>query len=165
MTATFTGLETGRGGATAGKESQSSAFDPLLPRPIRVRILRQGEIPRWLPYVLRRLNDLASRYGEEPTEESVLADPRALERSLHVLGALIDDTTPAPSVVPTLHGGVQFVWHRGGWDVEIEVFSSHTVLWGRKRETGEEFEGAPELNREALARALHQIEASPGNRG
>lgn len=29
--------------------------------------------------------------------------------------------TPKPSIVPTVYGGVQFEWHRGGMDLEIEI--------------------------------------------
>lgn len=165
MTATFTGLDSPSSGDVVGTASQSSVFERLLPRAVRVLVLREREVPGWLPYVLRRLNDLASRYCDEPTEGCLLAHPDALERSLHVLGELLPDTAPAPSVVPTLDGGIQFVWHRGGWDLEIEVLVNRTETWGRNRETGERFAGAPEQARSALEQAFRQIEASPRDSG
>lgn len=35
--------------------------------------------------------------------------------------------TPPPSVVPTVRGGVQLEWHRGGIDLEIEILSPSQI--------------------------------------
>jgi hypothetical protein len=33
-----------------------------------------------------------------------------------------------PQIVPTVHGGIQLEWHRGGVDLEIEVAATGEVL-------------------------------------
>ncbi len=43
--------------------------------------------------------------------------------ALRLLSQIIRENTPAPSVVPTSQGGIQFEWHMRGIDLEIEVLS------------------------------------------
>ena len=46
-------------------------------------------------------------------------------------------------MAPTPEGGLQFEWHEGGWDVEIEVEPDGTVeTWGRHLHNGATFDGA-----------------------
>ena len=47
---------------------------------------------------------------------------RTIERALRLLALILDTETAAPSIVPTVLGGVQAEWHMGGLDVEIEFF-------------------------------------------
>ena len=52
--------------------------------------------------------------GRQTSEVAVL-------RILEVLVAVLEDLTPAPTVVPTWSGGVQVEWHRNEVDFEIEA--------------------------------------------
>lgn len=158
MTATLTGTDvlSSEGASFAN----SSAFEPLMPKLVLVRAVPQRELPQWLPYVLRRLNDLALKLDEPDPDDPAIPDPIALERSLAELQRLLADDTPTPSVVPTSEGGVQFVWHKGGWDIEIEVLPSETLAWGRNRSVGARWSGELEDVQAALVDALQQI-ASP----
>ena len=56
-------------------------------------------------------------------------DPRCVVAALEMAFGTFDDDTPIPSVVPTSRGGVQFEWHTGGADLEVE-FLSATRVWG-----------------------------------
>lgn len=147
MTATFTASEV----ASLTDSPPSTAYESQPAPIVTISIYSEQQSPRWLPYVARRLNELASR-SNEPTPEAIGApDPWVLKHALVVLSEWLSDDTPTPSVVPTPDGGVQFVWHKSGWDIEIEVLPSETYVWGRNRnDTGREFSGdlperAPEL--------------------
>ena len=50
--------------------------------------------------------------------------------------------TPTPSVVPSEDSGVQFVWHKAGWDLELEIGSDGEYVWARNRVSGETWHGA-----------------------
>jgi hypothetical protein len=44
-----------------------------------------------------------------------------------VIGAMMLPDVPKPSIHPLPHGGIQFEWHRRGWDVEIEVVAPNRI--------------------------------------
>lgn len=77
--------------------------------------------PRWLVETFERLANLASlragwdSYGARPIRVAVIE--AALWRAVD----LMPDDIVAPAVVPTSSGGVQFEWHLGGIDLEIEI--------------------------------------------
>ena len=79
------------------------------------------ELPRWLEPTLRSFADLVNlppnwdSYGGRPIEH------RAINEALNVLTSIMEDSTPAPSVVPTSEGGLQLEWHVAGVDLEIAL--------------------------------------------
>lgn len=160
VTATFTGMDTVPTAEREMVQATSSAFEPLVPRLVRVRVGPDREPPRWLPYVLRRLNALALKLDEPGPDDLGLPDPLALERSLSELQSLLTDDTPSPSVVPTAEAGVQFVWHKGGWDLEVEVLQSETLAWGRNRESGARWAGPLADVRQQVQEAVRDIVAA-----
>jgi hypothetical protein len=38
-------------------------------------------------------------------------------------------------------GGVEFSWHEGGWELEIEIEPLDQMVWARNRDSGETWEG------------------------
>jgi hypothetical protein len=94
---------------------------------------------RWLPYVTSRLLEM-SRRGPDP--ELPMVHPRAISQAIRVAAELIPPRAPAPSVVTSLDGGVEFIWHRGGWDVEIEIQPNARTMWARERASGRLLEGS-----------------------
>lgn len=54
-------------------------------------------------------------------------NPRAVEKVLALLLAILESNSPPPIVVPTIRGGVQVEWHQNGIDLEIESFNSSKV--------------------------------------
>jgi hypothetical protein len=51
---------------------------------------------------------------------------------------LLAPATPTPSVVPAENGGIDLIWHRGGWDIVIEFRENeHAWLWAKERASGE----------------------------
>lgn len=70
-----------------------------------------------------------------------------------------------PAVAPTTAGGVQFEWHQGGWDIEVEVLpNGRAVAWGENISTHETFHGSVEESREDLALSLKRLTANAANR-
>jgi hypothetical protein len=78
----------------------------------------------WIERVLNDAVELLELPREWDGPRSRIIEPRVIEM-------LIVDVLPkimppgrnavAPQLVPTREGGVQVEWHRGGWDVEIEL--------------------------------------------
>ncbi len=68
--------------------------------------------------------------------EQVLVD------ALYALMQFLPADATAPAVAPTGNGGVQFEWHRGGWDVEVEFHDGDAHAWMESLSTGERSSGA-----------------------
>lgn len=60
-------------------------------------------------------------YGAPPV------DPRCAVAALELANSTFLRDTPAPSVVPTSRGGLQFEWHMRGVDLEVEFLSATHV--------------------------------------
>lgn len=87
----------------------------------------EGEGPLWLLEAAVRLETL-SRLG--PNWDSYGAPPlrhEAVRTAFDLLLALSDSSTPVPQIVPTVLGGIQFEWHQGGIDLEVEVLSQFRI--------------------------------------
>lgn len=159
MTATLTSAAF-QGSPMQTKDVSSSVYEGLRPRQVLVRMQPEGRAPIWLSYVLRRLNELSDRLDDPIRDPAPLPDPAALERALTDLCSALGDDTPAPSVVPTADGGVQFVWHHAGWDIEIEVLHDRTEVWGRNRARSQQWFGDLDEVRDELEAALTEIEST-----
>jgi hypothetical protein len=140
MTTTASAL-TGFRPDTSPRADDVSMFAARSHPTVKVRIQHAEETPRWLPYVIVRLRDL-QRLLNEPAYEVPTPDPDALERALSELARFMRIDTPTPSVVPTYDGGVQFVWHKGGWDVEVEVGPKETLVWAQRRDGSVSWDGS-----------------------
>lgn len=162
MTATLTGSDAFSPPAAGPRRANSSTFESISPKRVTVRIYPERSMPIWLNYVLRRLNDLSRRLEAPTPEPAPLPDPTALERALDELRSVLSDDAPTPSVVPTVDAGVQFVWHSGGWDIEIEVLPLHTEVWARNQSRGERWTGPLDQVRSQLLRALDDVRRAAG---
>ena len=75
-----------------------------------------------------------------------------------LLGDLLQDSSPPPSVIPTLEGGIQVEWHRRGIDLEIEIQpNGQNVAFYQDRRNGDEWEGDPAENRDDLKRIIRLL--------
>lgn len=106
-----------------------------VPRPIRqfeypipggnLVISVEGDPPVWLDPTAVALTELLylapnwDSYGARPI------DRMHVFAALDLLVRIMQDDTPAPTVVPTNRGGVQLEWHTRGIDLEIETLSLH----------------------------------------
>ena len=53
--------------------------------------------------------------------------PRTALYTVKLLLEILLDSDPFPSVVPTVHGGIQLEWHEGGVELEIDIRSPLSV--------------------------------------
>ena len=83
--------------------------------------------PPWVERMVESLGELLrlgldwDSYGARPV------DPKCVVAALNLAFSTLRDDTPAPSVVPTSRGGLQFEWHTGGADLEVEFLSATRV--------------------------------------
>jgi len=109
----------------------------LLERPERTaKVQVTGSAgPLWLGEVVTRLERLRPGRCEEAVPEQVLVD------ALYALMQFLPPDATAPAVAPAGNGGVQFEWHRGGWDVEVEFHQGDAHAWMENLSLGEHASG------------------------
>jgi len=56
----------------------------------------------------------------------------AIETALGILERVMGPSTPPPTVVPTVEGGIQLEWHQNNIDLEVEVNPEGQVLMSRQ---------------------------------
>ena len=91
----------------------------------------------WVDYVIRRLDTLAVEEGGPRLE--------LINRARGWILTHLPPSASAPSVLPSEDGGVDFVWHQRGWNIEITAEPDNQwSVWSWNRHTDEEFAGALE---------------------
>lgn len=90
-------------------------------------------VPIWLNYVVRRLRDLAT-LRLAPQEGVPVPSARAIERSFVEIRRVLRLKSPAPSVIPTIDGGVLFSWRRPKWTIEVEIGDAEPEVWAQSEE-------------------------------
>lgn len=95
--------------------------------------------PRWFSYVSRRLEHLQHYPQPGLADDAAYPKPPAetIQTAWLIAHGLFDASTPTPSVVPAEDGGVEFAWHKNGWDLVISVLLEETLVWARNRSAGE----------------------------
>lgn len=110
---------------------------------------------RWSEYVTRRLTEL--RVGAfDFTGLRIPAGPVINAAWAIAIGSFHHDT-PTPSVLPSEDGDILFVWHKAGWDIEIEVGTEGTAVWAHDRRSGREFSGSFEEHRADFVEVLRTL--------
>ncbi len=74
------------------------------------------------PWLWRTLAAVKPLFALEPNWDSYgasVVEPGGVVQGLNFLGKILEVDTPAPAVVPTAEGGIQFEWHASGIDLEI----------------------------------------------
>ncbi len=105
-----------------------------------VRIFDSDEVrnARWFDPTIRALIALSwlpdgwNSYGAKRVK------PRAIEKMLETLLAILEPNASTPTVVPTSEGGVQVEWHRNQIDFEIEATSLGELSFFFKSPTEEQ---------------------------
>lgn len=111
-----------------------------------------GEPTRWGAYVEQRLGELER--GEGDYTELRLPSAVTVAHARKAAAEAFRDTTPTPSVVPTADGGIDFVWHKNGYDVEWCITEGDAEFWAHHRATGAMYD------EECMQVVLDALEAS-----
>jgi len=113
---------------------------------------------RWGPYVERRLEDIRRGEGRDQWDGEWPA-PTVADAAWATATETLPDEAPTPSVVPTGDGGIDLVWHKGGWDIELEVHpDGETLLWMHDRAAGGDLCSVPlDDGRERLRAVLSEL--------
>lgn len=115
--------------------------------------------------VIDRLRSISELTDDWDGYGSPAPEPQTLIAALEVLRQFMPTSVATPAVAPTTAGGVQFEWHQGGWDIEVEVLpDGHAVAWGENISTQETFHGSVEESREDLVLHLKQLTSNAARR-
>ncbi len=145
-------------GAERPSRVNVGAFEDTLADPYRTELLLEvhGASPMWLDEVVKRLNVAADAVSVE--EGWSRMTDTAVIRSLQALRLIMSVDSKRPSVTPTPEGGLQFEWHEGGWDIEIEVDpDGRAESWGKHLHNGSTFDGPLTQCLDSLRIALKDV--------
>jgi hypothetical protein len=104
---------------------ETKSGEPAWLRPLVKDLVRLSRLPsNWNSYGAPSVNKASIEYAIEQVLPSIMRDDSIL-----------------PSVVPTVHGGIQFEWHVRGIDFEVEIIRpSRVVVLFQDRQSGEDWE-------------------------
>jgi hypothetical protein len=94
--------------------------------PARSVTIEVPGMPRWkrpwfVQYVEAELNALCALPERWDGHHAQPITGSAIEGTIQVLGALMDQTSPPPQLFPLPDGGIQAEWHIAGNKIEIEI--------------------------------------------
>ena len=114
--------------------------------------------PAWLRPTVQALIELLDlsenwdSYGARPISQEIAFF------ALQLLDETMRADTPAPTVVPTNRGGIQFEWHTRGIDLEIEIQSpERTYVSYEDHRSGNEWEAEITSDLTRLSDALSEL--------
>ncbi len=139
-----------RGLLTTATDSRLTPFDANLSA---IRANRSDS--RWHRYVSRRLIEL--RNGEHDFTGFQVPSAEVIERARFLANSIFEPEHPTPSVVPSEEGDVLYIWHKAGWDLEIDVGLEEISVWVHNRRTGKEWYGSLEELRAPVAELLDSL--------
>jgi len=90
-------------------------------RRTRLLIEWEGREPAWVEPTLNSLGESLALPVNWDSYGARSVDPKSVASAGETLCLVMESDTIPPTVVPTVHGGVQFEWHTRGIDLEIEI--------------------------------------------
>lgn len=111
-----------------------------------------------LETVVTKINELLQLQPNWNSYRSAPISPKSAVNSLRLFSQVMYDETPAPQMVPTAAGNVQFEWHVNNVDLEIEVSADGEVhCFFADLNTGKEEIWSDDFNY-ALARLMPYVD-------
>lgn len=117
-----------------------------------------GSPPAWVGPTVESIGSLLSLQNNWDSYGAPSIDPRFVASALALVLDTLLEQTPAPSVVPTSRGGIQFEWHTRGMDVEVEFLTpSRFRVYCENQGTGQSFESEISRDLTPLINAINAI--------
>jgi hypothetical protein len=120
--------------------------------------------PPWLAPVVSAVGRFLKLPDNWDSYGAPMIDHDKVIFGLNLLLATLDPQSPAPTVVPTPSGSVQFEWHRQGMDIEVEVVTAGKInLYYENSTTGSCEESTLASDFRRLATVLHELASRAGD--
>lgn len=117
-----------------------------------------GQNVRWLNYVDKRLKDFSERPEVSDDPEAYQKPPaEAVASARRIAWTYFGAQTPTPNVVPSVQGGVDFVWYKGDWHLKIQVLPEGASIWAHNLSNGKLWAGSLDDNSEELRKLLVEL--------
>jgi hypothetical protein len=146
----WTGLQAAVAGTRSNSYAVGGFFSPL-------RNLSTALPAEAFPGVLYVRDRLAQMYERSAYELQPYPGPWLIGSALTKAWSLVAPGVPTPSVVPSEEGNVSLVWHKNGWDVEVEFGEFGTDVWAVNRASQETWHGSLEDTEAELSELLRSI--------
>jgi hypothetical protein len=109
------------------------------------------------PGVLYVRERMAQMYQRSAFELQPYPQPWLISAALGRAWSLVSPGVPTPSVVPSEDGNVSLIWHKGGWDIEVEFGEFGTDVWAVHRAGDQTWHGALEERSDELQELLRSM--------
>ena len=121
-------------------------------------IEQEDEKPAWLVPVAQAMSEIMNLPVNWDSYGALSVRPTAIHAALELLFEIMQADTPAPTVVPTVQGGVQLEWHTHGIDLEIEILSpGRLFVYYEDHEQQTEWEGEITADLTRLSEVLFEL--------
>jgi hypothetical protein len=112
-----------------------------------------AKIARWNRHVVQRLEEL--RAGAFDFTGLQIPPQHIVDQAWAIASSHFHFNTPPPSVLPSDEGEVLFIWHKSGWDIQINVGPEETTVWAYNSGSSTEFSGSLASRQKELANLLN----------
>jgi len=105
--------------------------------------------PAWASKAIKKSVILLKLAAGWDGRDAPRISPMHIANAFEILSKCVESSTPAPSIVPTVHRGIQIEWHAAGFNVELSVDDRGISLYaGADLDDSFELErkGAPAVN-------------------
>jgi hypothetical protein len=127
--------------ATPDSDSWQLYLNPIRESDLLPSHDETGVEPRWLSFLEKRLNSLRSLNAED-LDGTPPPPPSTLHDSFSFAIKYFPRDLPTPSIVPSSEGGVEFIWFKSGWHLEIEITESGVYVWAHDLKKGTLWRGS-----------------------
>ncbi len=100
-----------------------------------------GVALRWLPFLEMRLEAMKALTTDN-LDGLPVPPPKTLDQAIRFAYKYFPPTLPTPSVVPSPSGGVELIWFRFRWHLEIDFSDSGVIVWAHDMRGGELWRGS-----------------------
>lgn len=127
-----------------------------LDQPLTLRVRSGDRIPIFAAAV-RTLTTLSALPPNWDSYGAARIRPAAVQTALRLLASVAPSHVPAPSIVPTSAGGIQFEWHTSNADLELSINGEGNVDAFLDVHDGQTWEGPLAESVWGLARFLAYV--------